>query len=325
MDEEHVIRQVWGPAALTRVERALAEAPRDEGVYFDFDNTLIRGDVGDLVMLELLESHALARPESPDAWGPLTRAAHDALDRAFGDAKRIETGDPRRADVVRAIVSLVWHEELGPGAPAFSPPRTCAYRGGYWAMAAMLDALDHDARVALAHRAWDRATGRSPGDTLTHDGYVVERFARPRAAMLAVFSLADRAGLPAFVVSASHEDVVRTVAARLGIEPARVIGARPSRSRELFPPLEGAPVMTYDAGKRANIVHHVEGGPPHGAHEGRARVAIAAGDSDTDHAMLEDASTLIVLVDRGQPRVTDLARTREADGRVAVLHVPFEL
>ncbi len=325
MDEERIIRGAWGEAALRVIERTLADAPRDEGVYFDFDNTLIRGDIGDLVMLELLESRPLALPETHEAWGPLTAAAHDALARAFGDATTVDVEHPRRADAVRAVVSLVWHEQLSPGTPAFSPPRTRAYRGGYWAMAAMLEALDHEARVALAERAWERATERPAGETSTHDGYVVERFARPRAAMLALFSLAERAGLPTFVVSASHEDVVRTVAARLGIEPTRVIGARPSRSRQLFAPLEGAPVMTYDAGKRACIVLHVEGGPPHGAHEKRARVAIAAGDSDTDHAMLEDASALIVLVDRGQPRVTELARRREAEGRVGVLRVPFEV
>jgi len=324
MDEERIIGQAWGPTALARIERALGDSPRDEGVYFDFDNTLIRGDIGDLVMLELLSSEPLARPSTPETWGPLSAAAHDALEHAFGAQTRIALDDPRRREVARTLVSVVWHEELAPGTPAFHPPRTRAYRGGYWAMAAMLDALDRDARVALAERAWERALERPVGDAVTHEGYVVERFARPRAAMLALLSLAERAGLRAFVVSASHEDVVRTVAARLGIDPTRVIGARPARSRELFPPLEGAPVMTYDAGKRASIVHHVEGGPAHGAHERRARVAIAAGDSDTDHAMLEDASSLIVLVDRGQPRVTELARRREAEGRVAVLRVPFE-
>lgn len=324
MNEARVIREAWGEAALARVERALGDAPRDEGAYFDFDNTLIRGDVGDLVMLELLESHPLSPPPTPDAWGPLTREAHDALAAAFGSATHVELEHPRRTEVVRALVSVVWHEELAPEVPAFAPARTRAYRGGYWAMAAMLDALEHEVRVALAHRAWERALSRPTGETVTHHGHALDRFARGRSAMLALFALTERAGLRPHVVSASHEDVVRTVAARLGIDPARVIGARPARSRALFPELEGAPVMTYDVGKRASIVHHVEGGATHGAHDRRARVALAAGDSDTDHAMLEDAGQLLVLVDRGQPRVSELARARETEGRVGVLRLPFE-
>lgn len=79
--------------------------------------------------------------------------------------------------------------------------------------------------------------------------------------------------------------------------------------------------MTFDVGKRAHVAHHAEGVPVARALEHTPRVAIACGDADTDHAMLEDATGAIVLVDRGQPRVTELARQRRAEGRVAVVTV----
>ena len=79
--------------------------------------------------------------------------------------------------------------------------------------------------------------------------------------------------------------------------------------------------MTFDVGKRAHVAHHAEGVPVARALEHTPRVAIACGDADTDHAMLEDATGAIVLVDRGQPRVTELARQRRAEGRGAVVTV----
>jgi len=220
----------------------------------------------------------------------------------------------------------VWSEALEPGVPAFTVTRTRAFRGGYWAMAAMVEALAPEARAVLALEAFERARAREVGDQVQvgSQGYRVERFARVREPMAALRQRALEHGLEVWVVSASHEDAVGAVAARVGFEPDRVIGARPQWSAATFPALEGAPVMTYDEGKRAAIAHLVEGVPATEALSHRPRVAIAVGDSDTDHAMLEDASALLLLVDRGQPKVSALARAREAEGRVDVVRVPHE-
>ncbi len=326
VDASESIALAWGERAASAIEGALEEAARAQAgrVFFDWDNTVIRGDVGDLVMLELLERAPLGLPAHPGAWGPLTELALARLEDAFGGRRLVEVGEPRRARVESLLCDLVWSEELDPGVPAFTVTRTRAFRGGYFAMAAMVDALAPEARGELALAAFERASMREVGDRVSvgSHGYEVERFARVREPMAALRQRAREHGLEVWVVSASHEDAVRAVAERVGFEPNRVIGARPSWSASTFPSLEGAPVMTYDEGKRAAIAHLVEGVPASDALSHRPRVAIAVGDSDTDHAMLEDASSLLVLVDRGQPKVSALARAREAEGRVGVVRVP---
>lgn len=323
------LTRAWGPQALRTLEAAFERAS-DGRVFFDWDNTVIRGDVGDLVMLEVLASAPLARPRERGAWGPLTARAEERLEEVFGGAEQLEVGDPRRAAAADLVADLVWREAID-DEPAFEVTRTRAWRGGYFAMSAIVEALPAALRVELATRAYEGALRRSPDDLVAVGSadrrgtrHEVERFARPRAGMRALHELALARGLEAWVVSASQEDAVRAVAGRLGFAPERVIGARPAWSAATFPTVEGAPVMTYDEGKRAAIAHLVEGVAPREALAHRPRVSVACGDSDTDHAMLEDAQALLVLVDRGQPRVTALARRREAEGRVAVLSTPHE-
>ncbi|GAB4211597.1 MAG: hypothetical protein OHK0013_33510 [Sandaracinaceae bacterium] len=317
------VRAAWGDPAAVAIERALARASGGR-VFFDWDNTVIRGDVGDLVMLAVLERAVIVRP-APGAWGPLTARAEAAVDAAFAGRGAIDVEDPRRTSLATLLADLVWREMLSDGTPGFEPTRTRAFRGGYFAMAAIVESLPLEERRTLALEAFSRALEAPEGAVVrvgTGGAYEVERFARVRDAMVAVRALAEAHGLETWVVSASQEDAVRAVAERVGFEPTRVIGARPSHGARVFPRTDGAPVMTYDEGKRAAIAHHVEGEPAERALAHRPAVAIALGDSDTDHAMLEDAVELVVLVDRGQPRVSALAARREAEGR-AVVRVPF--
>ena len=100
---------------------------------------------------------------------------------------------------------------------------------------------------------------------------------------------------------------MRTVAASLGFDASRVIGAAPRASQALF----GEAVMTFDEGKRMHHAQRAFGVSAAEARTHRPRIAIGCGDSDTDHGMLLCAA-LIVLVDRGQPRVTKLAEERDA-------------
>lgn len=320
MDSEAVLAETWGRDALAKVTRAIERAGRGARVLFDFDNTIVRGDLGDVALLALLEEGEIVRPDRR-AWGPLSAHARDAIDDAFGAHSAIGLAHERREGIVRLLAHVLTKERLADGRAAFEPSITSCCRGSYFAMAALIDALSLEAREALAVRAFEAALS-ADGDHVTEiEGHRVERSLRPREGMLALRALAEDAGLEAWIVTASHEDLVRTIAPRLGFDPSRVIGARPARSLASWGELEGAPVMTFDVGKRAHVAHHAEGRAIGEVHGHRPSVAIACGDADTDHAMLEDASQLIVLVDRGQPRVTELAARREREGEVAVVRV----
>ena len=319
-EPEDVLREAWGEDALAKVERALERSPKRARVLFDFDNTIVRGDFGDVALLALLEDDVIVRP-SHARWGPLTSHAHEVIEQAFGSSDTLGLDDERRSAVVRVLAHVLTKERLFDGRAAFEPSITSCCRGSYFAMAALIDALPLEAREALAIRAWESALAANVERVTQIEGHRIERALRPREAMLALRAIAEREGHEVWIVTASHEDLVRTIAPRLGFDPARVIGARPSRSFASWAAVDGAPVMTFDVGKRAHVAHHAEGRAIAEAHGHRPSVAIACGDADTDHAMLEDASGLLVLVDRGQPRVTALAERREREGEVAVIRV----
>ena len=319
-DAARLIASEWGAEARDALLRALGSAEAGARVLFDFDNTIVRGDLGDVSLLTLLDGGEVIRPVR-EAWGPLTAEAHEAIEAAFAGRARVSVREPGAETLVSLLAHVLVKESLPNGRAAFDPSMTRAMRGSYFAMAALVDALAPEARVALAERSWALATARAPGARHVVAGHAVAMTIEPRPAMLALRALAEDAGLEAWIVTASHEDLVRTIAPRLGFEPRRVIGARPSRSLAEWPRLEDAPVMTFDVGKRAHVAHHAEGVPTARALAHRPRVAIACGDADTDHAMLEDATGAIVLVDRAQPRVSVLAAERRALGRVAVVSV----
>ncbi len=122
----------------------------------------------------------------------------------------------------------------------------------------------------------------------------------------------------------------------------KVIDGSPMRGPEESPSREEALRMyslnaawfTFDEGKRFWIRHAIFGMPPDQAIAAPSptdpRPVLAGGDSDTDFAMLESASAMRVLFDRGGPRVTCLAR-REPDTFIVlpqfvdpVAHAPVE-
>ena len=294
------LEATWTPAQITRIDRALDDAVKcDALVAFDWDNTVMRGDIGDLVMLEVLAEHEIQKPAQWSEWGPLTEAAVDALNTAFGTSSTLAL----EADTARALLAEIAWSDTAHGAPAFDPRTNEVFRAPYWMMACLLEALPEETRIALSQKAF----GKAQQAPLEHRARNVEAFARPRPAMLALARWAESRGVATWVVSASEETIVRAIATSLGFDGARVIGASPAASLQTF----GERVMTFDEGKRMHLAHRACGQSAEAARGHRPRIAIACGDSDTDFGMLACAE-LIVLFDRGQPRVTKLAEARDA-------------
>ena len=302
----------WSQADIARIDAALDDARTGDAIVaFDWDNTVMRGDIGDLAMLQLLRAHPIPKPAQWSDWGPLTREAVDALEAAFGEAEALSLD---AADARALLAEIAWREEVK-GAPAFEPRLNETLRAGYWMMASLLESYPEALRKALAQKVFRDAHEAEVGLVARDFGASVEAFARPRRSMLALARWAEARGVATWIVSASEETLVRTIAASLGFDASRVIGAAPRASHALF----GEAVMTFDEGKRMHLAHRAFGVSAAEARTHRPRIAIGCGDSDTDHGMLLCAA-LIVLVDRGQPRVTKLA---EARGAIRISHEAF--
>lgn len=328
----------WPEAARPRLGGVIRAHGRDAAGYdpahppvavFDWDNTSARGDVGDLAFAYMLDHDLVRWPAAGlDAWGPLTAAARARItascpsDLAPGAPLPTSGGSP--CGVALAEVAIGGEID---GAPAFDPAIGPHYRGSYGMMVRVFAGTSPDEARAIGEATIERALARPVGARRTIGTASFDDFLRLQEP---VHRLADRlreAGFDVWIVSASFEPVVEAFAAHAGYDAAHVLGARletdPSGRYLVTHPYEAAigPLITFDEGKRFWIRHAIFGmsveealGP---IGDEDPRPVLAGGDSDTDFAMLESASALGVLFDRGAPRVTCLARS--APDRFVVL------
>lgn len=322
--------ETWPDDARARIERVIAahgrgsagyDAARPPVAVLDWDNTTARGDIGDLAFAALLDEDLVRWPaEGPRAWGALTEDAAQALTIACADRVgtdgRLSTRDEGACRVALGELGL---DGSANGAPAFVPAIGPRYRGSYGMMVRAFAGLSPAEVDALAERTITRALDRPVGARRRIGRAEIDDFVRLQEPVRALAGRLRDAGFDVWIVSASFEPVVVAFARRLGIAADHVIGARLERGEDgralLGHPYEGTlgPLIPFDEGKRFWIRHAIFGMPVERAlgptEPGDPRPVLAAGDSDTDHAMLAEASALAILFDRGAPRVTCLARS----------------
>lgn len=326
--------EAWPDDARTRIEQGIEQgiaahgrgsagddAARPPVAVLDWDNTTARGDIGDLAYAALLDQDLVRWPaEGARAWGALTESAARAIEGACaghaGPDGRLPTSGESPCGIALAELGLDGSAE---GAPAFAPAIGPHYRGSYGMMVRAFAGLSPAEVDALAESTIARALDRPIGARRRIGRAEIDDFVRIQEPVRALVERLRAGGIDVWIVSASFEPVVVAFARRLGIAADHVIGARLERGEDgrylRTHPYEGAlgPLITFDEGKRFWIRHAIFGMPVERALGPTApsdpRPVIAAGDSDTDHAMLAEASALAILFDRGAPRVTCLARS----------------
>lgn len=209
----------WAPD----VHRALTGLLPDPGVAtLDWDNTCIRGDIGEAVLRAL----------GPEPWA-LYEALEASQGRAVAYAYCATALAGVTADGLRAHTRQVWDECLADGTITVRPE--------------MVDLV-----AALQSHGWE-----------------------------------------VWVVTASAEIVVATVAGFYGIAPERVLGVRLVDDGVLQPRIDGP--LTYRQGKVEVIERHIG-----------KRARLAAGDHETDIDMLQAAEHGLVI-DRGSEELRAVA------------------
>jgi len=322
----------WPEEAHTRLEAVITTHGRGSAGFdeahppvavFDWDNTSARGDVGDLAFAYMLDHDLVRWPERGlDAWGSLTAAARARIESACPTGmagQPLPTSGESPCAVALAQIVL---DGAVDGAPAFEPAMGPRYRGSYGMMVRLFAGLSADAAAEIGRATIERALAQPVGTRRSIGGVEYDDFLRLQEP---VRGLADRlraAGFDVWIVSASFEPLVQVFAARAGFAADHVVGARlalgPDGVYLGTHPFEDTlgPLITFDEGKRFWIRHAIFGMSPERAiaasEASDPRPVLAGGDSDTDYAMLESASAMRVLFDRGAPRVTCLARAQPA-------------
>ncbi|WP_434388937.1 haloacid dehalogenase-like hydrolase [Melittangium boletus] len=320
----------WLPDNRTRLNtllstRGIASAtfnPRDRPVaVFDWDNTVVKNDMGDATLFWMLTHDQVLQPEGRD-WARtsthLTADARAALNRACdalaapGEALPTST----QAPCADEIVSIYSGNKTRAGQAAWDQAVTLTMNTAY-AWAAQLqaghtpEALRGFARAAYAQNAFNPVGTTQTVGTTSGLAFHVKVYDE----MVDLIETMQANGFDVWVLTASPQFVVDAISEQLvGIKPQRVVGIRTvadatgrvtARLQGCGTVADGADTLiTYDQGKRCWInkaIFHLpaEQQQARAADEAR-RPVFAAGDSDTDLAFVQDATALKLAINRNR-------------------------
>jgi phosphoglycolate phosphatase-like HAD superfamily hydrolase len=283
---------------------------------FDWDNTLMRNDIGDATMAWMLRNDAILQPPGRD-WGvtsdALTDAARAALracDAAGEPGRPLATREtPACADAIHLIYDS-GHTPLG--ATAWTRTITLTTNEPYAWLARLLGGHTPGEVARFTRAAFEENANAPVGATQavgTHAGVIA--WVRVYPEMRDLVGALQANGFDVWVISASPQHVTEVVANEVGIAPDHVVGIRNvvEADGRLGYHLEScgdaAPdsVITFDQGKRCfinKVVFHAAPAAQLAKADVAHRQAFAAGDSDTDVAFVQDATDLKLVIDRNR-------------------------
>lgn len=279
--------------ALTRASKSARGMVRPVAV-FDFDNTCIVGDIGELYGAYLVDE-MLYRWDLEAFWQTID--PRDGRARIRDKVESLRALDPEHRastelyESYRADLKAVYGRRLAREGKA----DTYA-----WAPRLHVGMSEHDMAL-FSKRAFDREL-RTPmhqevlrGET---DEVVVSRGIRLVDEIRRAMRDLERLGFEVWIVSATNWWTVAACAVYFGIRPERVVGNRVEvEARQLTDSLV-EPAL-FQEGKVAAIEREVGHRP-----------SIVFGDSETDEAMLEWASHAAIVIDAGSTEFIERARRR---------------
>jgi phosphoserine phosphatase len=314
----------WLAENARRIDRVLAERGRGSARYdaahppvavFDWDNTMMKNDIGDATFYWMLAHDVVRQPPERD-WSrtsaELTDAARDALSHACAAAAPGEplatSHDAACADELLAIFS---DGKTRGGASAWKRETTLTSHAPYAWGASLLAGYTHDEVRAIARKVYEQNRAAPVGATQTIGARSVAGYVRIYEPMRDLVGALQANGFDVWIVSASAQPLAEMVAGEVGIAPDHVIGVRTTRDERgryayALEPCgsNGDTVITFNQGKRCWINRVVFRRPANEqlarAGDRALRPAFAAGDSDTDLAMVEDATELKLAINRNR-------------------------
>lgn len=309
----------FDPQVLEALEALIATKGSDSPGYdgakppvavFDWDNTVIRHDIGEAVLIDgLLEGWIkMPTPIAPEGW--LTPEWQGRLEE--GCAQAGEGGSAPEGQVPKACAED-FLRAYNEGFMA-DPEGNFLHRPYAWA-ALLLAGYSPGEISAFTDGVASRRLGADIGAVVEVGALETPGWMRLNPPMVALIQAFEAKGFEVWIVSASAQPLVEVMGARVGVPRERVIGVRlkADDSGRLLPELAPGPspcpeggVMTWRQGK-ACYIEAIIGRSP----------AFVAGDSVTDLEMLELATDLRLVLDRGKEPLMTRGRAN-ADGKWAI-------
>ena len=290
----------WRSEVRRRLEEAIADSREQSETplaVFDFDNTCIAGDIGELFSHFLIDEMAY-RYDLDEFWELIDpRDGREQIRELTMEALELDRQQREHSDVYREYLA-----EMGAvyGRKYAREGRASCYR---WAVRLhvgmtpkQIRQLTHEAidrEMASAMATEQRETGR--GETVR-----IRRGIRRLAEIHRLMGRLSHAGFDVWIVSATNRWSVEAFAERgFGVPPERVLGNR---------------VTVDEKGRLTDATQHPvlfgEGKVDIIDQEIGRRPAIVLGDSITDLEMMEHATHMPLLIDHGNEPARQRARER---------------
>ncbi|MGP9021829.1 haloacid dehalogenase-like hydrolase [Streptomyces sp. BR1] len=281
---------------------------------FDWDNTVVKNDVGDATMYWMLRHSKIRRPQHGD-WHTTSRYLTDQAATALaaacpsGGATLPTATDTRCADEIRTVYG---EGTTTKGATAFTGFDRRRIEPQYAWLAQLMNGwrtadIKAFARAARAENLAAPIGTEQQVGTAKVTGWV--RYYDQQRDLIRTF---QKAGFDVWITSASPETVVDEWVGGVGVAKDHAIGIRSVTSHgRITPHIKGCGtvadgedgMITYIDGKRCWInqeIFGVRGAAAEKVQPASRRQVFAAGDSDTDVSFLRDATALRLVLNRNK-------------------------
>ncbi|MBI2698577.1 MULTISPECIES: haloacid dehalogenase-like hydrolase [Mycobacterium] len=295
---------------------------------FDWDNTMIRNDIGHATFFWVIRNSKVRQPARGD-WTTtspfLTPAAATALGAACGSlappGQILPTGSGPGTGCADELVSIYSDGQTRSAQAAFAGFNHRRFKPvDAWLLQLLAGWTDAEV-TGFAAAARQENLDAPQGAEQTVGSTRQTAWVRYYQQMRDLVGALQANGFDVRVISASPELVVRVWAADVGVPADRVMGVLTDHDGGVLTPrlayCGGEPSMPFNEGKRCRINQQVLGitGPAAfaAAPEPRRQV-FAAGDSDGDVTFVSDATELRLVLNRNQIELMCRAYS-SSDGR----------
>lgn len=295
---------------------------------FDWDNTVVKNDIGDATFFWMVRNGKLRAPAGGD-WSTTSPYLTPQATAALGKACAATTPGqpmPTNTDLGCAdeLLSVYTDGETRADEPAFAGFNARRFEPSYAWAAQMLAGWPESELTGFAEAA-RKENLEAPEGTEQKVGSGDETgWVRYYPQMRDLVETLRANGFDVRIISASAEPVVRVWAADLGFTPDKVMGVRTERDGDVLTsrlvPCGGETAIPYIEGKRCRVNEDVFGVKGPAAFEQQPagkRAAFGAGDSDTDVTFLTDATALRLVLNRNKTELMCTAYDN-SDGRWVV-------
>ncbi|GAA3140120.1 haloacid dehalogenase-like hydrolase [Streptomyces rectiviolaceus] len=281
---------------------------------FDWDNTVIKNDVGDATMFWLLRNSKIRTPKNAD-WHTTSRYLTDPAAKALAKACPATSATlPTRRDTDCAdeIASVYGEGATTGGDEAFAGFDHRRMEPQYAWLAQLTRGWSTRQVKGFAAEARKENLAAPIGTEQRVGTGEFTGWVRYYDQQRDLIRTLKKAGFDVYVVSASPEPVAEVWAKSVGVDARHTIGIRNVAAQgKLTAHLKGCgtvrdgddSMITYIDGKRCWInqeVYGVRGAAAEQVRPADERQVFAAGDSDTDISFLRDATALRLVLNRNK-------------------------